>query len=420
VLLLHFLLKLQKELNLQLVAVHINHGLRGEESDGDEEFCRITCQQLQIELVTFEVNVRSRMNEKGLSLEMAARDIRYQEFERIRDEKGFSKIVTGHNIDDNAETVLLNLIKGKGPEATSGIPVKRGFIIRPLLALAKEEIERWLNDHNIEWVTDSSNSDTVFQRNYIRHRIMPLFRELNPSFSQSIFNYSGMMRTLLEAVPRDFRITTIDENGNILVNPGLAVTLGEHQFHREISIRLIENFNLNLKFQNFNNLNKLVRSQSGRKIDLGGGVTAFRDRMEIVVGHEPKDNFHEMKLVPGTSVVYGKFTITCSEVPLDSFSKNAGKEIAFIDAGKIGSGLSVRGAGQGDTFDPLGGSGKRKISDFFNDIKLGSRNKWIHPVVYDSEKIVWVCGFRPDDRYKITAETKKIYKLEIEKWTELQ
>lgn len=420
VLLLHFLLKLQKELNLQLLALHVNHGLREEESKKDEEFCRITCQQLQVELVTLAIDVRSRMKENDISLEMAARDIRYQEFELIRIERGFSKIVTGHNIDDNAETVLLNLIKGKGPEATAGIPVKRGFIIRPLLELSKAEIEGWLCDHHIEWVTDSSNSDTVFQRNFIRHRIMPLFRDLNPSFPRSIFNYSGMMRTLLGAVPKDFKITRTDESGNILINPELAFTLGEHQFHREISIRLIENFNLNLKFKNFKNLNNLLRSQSGRKINLGEGVIAFRDRREIVVGHEHTNKINEMRLVPGISIVYGEFTISCGEVPLDHFSKNAGKEIAFIDAGKIESGLSVRGAGQGDTFKPLGGSGKKKISDFYNDIKLESRTKWLHPVVYDSEKIVWVCGFRPDERYKITAETKKIYKLEIEKWIELQ
>jgi len=420
ILLLHLLLKLQKELDLCLLPVHINHGLRGAESERDASFCKMTCEQLRLELITVAVDIRSRMKEQKLSLEMAAREIRYRELEKIRSEKGFTKIVTGHNIDDNAETILLNLIKGKGPEAIAGIPLKRGAIIRPLLPLAKAEIENWLRKHKIEWVTDSSNNDTVFQRNLIRHRLVPVIRELNPSFAGSMFNHSIMMRTLLEGVQRDFRITKTDESGNILIDRNLAFELGEHQLHHELSIRLIENFSLNLKFKNFQNLNKLISSQAGRKIDLGGGLTAFRTRDEIVIGYEIPGDFGEVALVPGTSIVFGKITISCSEVPLDSFSKNAGNQVAFINAGKVGTGLTVRGAGKGDTFHPLGGPGKRKISDFFNDIKLNSLAKWSHPVVYDSGKVVWVCGFRPDERYKITAETKKIYKLEIEKWTELR
>ncbi len=412
VLLLHFLEKLRPEFNFTLLAVHVHHGLRGAEADRDMDFCTGLCGRLGIEIETKFVDVRSHRSETGASMEMAARELRYAVLKDTRRDRGFTSIATGHNMDDNAETVLLNLVKGKGPDALAGIPVRRGVVIRPMLALKKEEIEGWLAKHDLSWVEDSSNRDTEIQRNLIRRKVIPLLKEINPALNEAILGNSEMMRSLLGSVPDAHGCTSIDPGGRIVVDTTKARELTDYSLYREISIRLIENFQLNLKFQIFNSLKKLIVAQPGRKTDLGAGVSAFRERDAIVIGllsgavrHGP------VELSPGEVVAFGKYLISCTEA--ENFVKSGDKKVALIDAEKIEGVLAVRVASAGDWFYPLNGKGKRKISDFFNDIKLESSEKWSHPVIFDSENLVWVCGLRPDERYKVTDKSKKIYKLEI-------
>ncbi|RMD48377.1 MAG: tRNA lysidine(34) synthetase TilS, partial [Ignavibacteria bacterium] len=187
VFLLNYLLELSKKNDINFTAFHVNHNLRGEESDKDELFCKELCDDWGVDFVSVSVDVKAYAKSNSLSLEESARELRYSKLEEYAAQHNFNKIVTAHNLGDNTETVLLNLFKGKGISAIAGIPVRRGKIIRPLLGISKDEIVKELTRLNIPFRTDSSNFDNTFQRNYVRNNILPLIKEnINPNVEESI------------------------------------------------------------------------------------------------------------------------------------------------------------------------------------------------------------------------------------------
>lgn len=414
VLLLHFLLKLKSRYSLQIIAVHMDHQLRNEESDRDRNFCVELCESLGVELIVRKLSVHQHSKQQKISTEMAARELRYETLKKMSIERGFDKVATGHNLDDNAETVILNLIKGKGVLATAGIPVKRGNIIRPLLSLSKEDIIAYLRLKNLNFVSDSSNLDSIYQRNLLRHEVFPQLRKINPKMSESIYRFSEMLRSVTSSVVHSNAATTVVDNDTIEIDVSLANKSNDFSLYNELSIRFIELFSLNLKFENFYTLRELFRGQSGKKITLGENLFAQRTREKVLVSRVFDKTEQEVILSLSGQVRFDKYLITCKECTHDSVVRGENKNIEFIDGDSITELLTVRAPLSGEWFYPLNGKGKRKISDFFNDIKLDPFSKWSHPVVYAGEKIVWVCGYRLDDRFKIKTKTKRIYKLEIE------
>jgi len=414
VLLLHFLLKLKSRYSLQIIAVHMDHQLRNEESDRDRNFCVELCESLGVELIVRKLSVHQHSKQQKISTEMAARELRYETLKKMSIERGFDKVATGHNLDDNAETVILNLIKGKGVLATAGIPVKRGNIIRPLLSLSKEDIIAYLRQKNLNFVSDSSNLDSIYQRNLLRHEVFPQLRKINPKMSESIYRFSEMLRSVTSSVLQSDTATTVVDNDTIEIDVSLANKSNDFSLYNELSIRFIELFSLNLKFENFYTLRELFRGQSGKKITLGEILFAQRTREKVLVSRVFDKTEQEVILSLDSQVKFDNYFISCTECNHDSVIKGGNKNIEFIDGDSITDHLTVRAPHNGEWFYPLNGNGKRKISDFFNDVKLNTLSKWNHPVVYSGEKIVWVCGYRLDDRFKIKTKTKRIYKLEIE------
>ena len=188
VFLLYFFHKFQKLFKISIAAAHINHSLRGREANEDQEFSRKLCETLGVPFFTKRVYVKSYAKKNGLSIEEAARNLRYASLNKIAKKISADKIATAHNIDDNAETVLFNLARGTGISGMSGIPIKRDNIIRPILILGKTEIINYLKNKNITFQIDSTNLDNSFRRNFIRNQIIPSIREnINPAFSASVF-----------------------------------------------------------------------------------------------------------------------------------------------------------------------------------------------------------------------------------------
>ncbi|MGA7836827.1 MAG: tRNA lysidine(34) synthetase TilS, partial [Ignavibacteriaceae bacterium] len=195
VFLFHFLLKFRKRFQIDLAAAHINHKLRGKNSDADEKFCKDLCEQNDIQFFSTRKDVKKIAAAKKISLEEAGREIRYSEFKRIAVQNNFSKIATAHNCSDNAETVFFNLIKGTGLKGLSGIPIKRENIIRPVLVLTKNEILEYLSKKKLKFRMDESNLESEFERNFIRNEIFPLIKEkLNPAFEEKIFHNSEILK----------------------------------------------------------------------------------------------------------------------------------------------------------------------------------------------------------------------------------
>lgn len=405
--------KLQTQLSLELTAVHINHNLRGEESENDEKFCREFCIGHGIPFFSESVDVKKLSIEKKISIEMAAREARYLVLEKIREKLGYTKIATAHNMDDNAETVILNLIKGKGVEAVSGIPVVRGNIIRPVITFSKSEILGYLKEQKIFYRIDNSNFDNKFQRNFIRNKVSPLLEEINPEFSMSILRFSQMLRELTISANEPSVDPVVIKDGSIEINVDLAKKLNDFLLFKVLSIRIIELFSLNLKFEIFYNIKDLLVNQTGRRIDMGEGVTCFRSRSELIISRAERINLPEMKLTVNSKTVFGKYEISCEKVDEINSLINDNKLVEYIDGDESGHIFSVRAANKGEWFFPVNGKGKRKLSDYFNDLKMEPNLKWEHPILFADNNVVWVCGYRLDNRYKISDKTKTIFKLEI-------
>jgi len=197
VFLLHLLNKYKKKFKIELGAVHINHLLRGTDSERDELFCKIICAELSIPFYLLRTDVKTFAKKSKTSLEVAGRKIRYEFFDKTAKANKYDKIVTAHNADDNAETVLLNLIKGTGIKGIAGIPVRRNNIVRPILSLTKKEILDYLDENKFEYRIDESNLSNDFERNFLRNEVIPLIRKnINPSFSNSVLNTSLNLQRL--------------------------------------------------------------------------------------------------------------------------------------------------------------------------------------------------------------------------------
>ena len=195
VVLLHVLNSLKEELDITLYAAHFNHGIRGEEADRDERFCKALCEKTDVCFFSFQADVPSIAKRYGESVELCGRKMRYDYLQWVCDDKlGTAKIATAHHSDDNAETVLWNLTRGAGLAGLAGIPVKRDNIIRPLLCCTRAEIEAYCAENDLAYVTDSTNLSDDYTRNKLRHRIMPVLRELNPSVGESIGRTSSILR----------------------------------------------------------------------------------------------------------------------------------------------------------------------------------------------------------------------------------
>lgn len=231
--LLHVLLSLKSRYGFKLSAVHVNHGIRGEEADRDERFCAEACRLLGVGFVPVKVDVPSYAAEKNISVELAARELRYDAFERVMDDLGADRAATAHNADDNAETLIYNIVRGTSTSGICSIPYKRGKYIRPLLAVSRREIAEYSSECDIRYVTDSTNSDDAYTRNFIRHNIIPLCLKLNPSFMDAVTRLTDSAKrdeAIMLSSGLDKRreiVALLEDNGIYGVNNDMIQRLSE-------------------------------------------------------------------------------------------------------------------------------------------------------------------------------------------------
>ncbi len=426
VLLLHLLKKFQKKFQLKIAAFHLNHKIRGKDADRDESFCKKLCAALGVEFFTSSEDVPLHAKQKKLSLEEAGRNIRYDYLNKIAFEHGFNKIATAHNCDDNTETILLNVIKGTGLNGLTGIPIKRGNIIRPMLALTKKEILNYLNLNEIKFRTDKTNLQSENDRSYLRNKIIPLIKnKLNPSVDRNLFtsalifkNYQAYIsKKASEAVSKAVR-----SDGEVLIFRIDVLRKIEKEILGEgFKIILETKLSVETDYDEVSKLILLMSKNAGKRVSLSGNYTAIRERDEIRLSKVNKPGrFVSKKINPGETIKIDDKTIYISTAinPPEKYSGN--RFIEYIDADKISIPFILRRWKAGDKFIPLGSIGTKKISDFLNEQKVpvhlkkeqlvfacGGRN------VSDNshEKIIWVVGFRIDDRFKVTTKSRKVFQL---------
>lgn len=418
VFLLVFLNKYRKRFDIELGAFHLNHNLRGKESDEDNKFCKEVTLKDKIPFFQTSKNVKLYAKKGGLSLEEAGREIRYREMKKIAEQNGYTKIATGHTLDDNAETMLLNFIKGSGVNGLSGIVEKRDMIIRPILTLTKNEILDYLHKNKMNYRIDSSNLKNDYQRNYLRNEIIPMIRkQLNPQLDITVFKTSEIMKNvnvfINEEIDKNLKKSASFKDRTLAVNCEKLNELNEHLIGSFFHTAIKKYFNLELEQRNIVDLQRLLDKQTGRKLNLGKELTAVKERNSIIIFNKKLKDFtdKEIKLKIGDKRKIGDNVISISEVNDLRIKYSDSPDKEYVDAGKIKGSLLLRKWKEGERFHPLGMKQSKKVSDFLNEQKIPSHVKKSQLVLTESGSIVWIVGIRIDERYRINKNTARVLEL---------
>jgi len=386
---------------------HCNFGLRSSESQRDEDFVRQLAVQMDkpFHFVCFETKTYAAANH--ISTQMAARELRYHWFEELRITHGYDRIAVAHHQDDAVETILLNLVRGTGIAGLHGILPVRGFLIRPLLFLSRKAIDELILNHNIDFVEDSSNLSNTYARNKIRLDIIPRLRELNPklehTFEQNIRRFTETELVLQQTVSK-LRVDIFEEGPY-----GLSLSLEKVNILHPKRLLLFEllkpyAFIETVVEELLDSLNK----QSGTSFYSGTHRMTI-DRNCLIITAVPPAAIPADHLVhpEDDSVILEASVITVSYTGSLTFDNNPQK--AFVDASKLIFPLVIRHWLDGDKFMPLGMNKYKKLSDFFIDQKIPLPQKELVPILVNGNgEIIWIVGLRQDNRYKVTATTKKV------------
>ncbi|MGE5430627.1 MAG: tRNA lysidine(34) synthetase TilS [Syntrophomonadaceae bacterium] len=421
---LNFFHKYKSKFGIILGAAHVNHSLRGQDSEMDEHFCAELSGKFDVQYFTEKVDVKRLAKLKKVSVEEAARELRYEALESVLRRNDFDKIVTAHNLNDNAETVLLNLIKGTGLRGISGIPVKRGNIIRPLLGLTKPEILRYLELNEIQFRTDITNLSSLYERNFIRNELLPAIRaKLNPSVDQSLFNSSENFRNAQLII--DMHVSTIMNKIVEFSNKSIIIDIAELKNYNPavlgelVKRSMAEYFKKEFSFRDLIKIKSLLSRQPGRKESLTGGLLAIKERNALIIKEKTAPEvFQPIRINAGEEVSFGTRKLKIDIKDGSGFARPGDMKSTpfheFISGDLLEGEFTLRLWKPGDRFIPLGMQGFKKLSDFLTEQKVAVEEKNQQLVLLNRNNIVWVPGYRIDDRYKITKNIKRICELCLE------
>ncbi|MGO9480273.1 MAG: tRNA lysidine(34) synthetase TilS, partial [Candidatus Kryptoniota bacterium] len=407
-------------LGLIIAIAHINHNLRGEESDEDEAFVKKLADNYGIECFVHGVDTRAFMVEHKTSLQVGARDIRYKYFQTVKILKNFTKIATAHNANDNAETVLFNLLRGSGTSGLGGIPVKRGDIIRPLLFAERSEIEQYAKLNSIQFRSDSSNTKDYYTRNLIRRSLLPQIQEkINPSAVNTLNRTAAIFQELSSFINHEVGIlysNVAKSFGDEKLVLDIFKLKNSLLFTQEnIVIKALKDFvHGEVEHSKVHAIMDLLNSETGSSIEIGSEVVVYRDRYNLVFIKEPKEPVDFVaEIIPSKKYEFDEFYLNTEFVERSEVHFSLSPVVEFVDADLAGEALTLRSWHQGDSFIPIGMKGHKKISDFLVDSKIPIYQK-NNVLILDGKKgIIWACGLRIDDRFKITENTKRVLKLEF-------
>lgn len=348
--------------------------------------------------------------EQGVSIEMAARKLRYQWFEQLQRAHNLTSLVTGHHGDDSIETFFLNLLRGTGVKGLSGIKHRNGTVIRPLLGWSRQAIESYCEGKQIAFRNDSSNTDTKFIRNKIRHEIIPLFESVNPSFFHTMLHTMEHLKDAEEmlehAVTMARHEMVVEEQGRLLIP---ISKLMEYPHHKSILFELLRPYGFNSA--TVSDVISHLKNVSGKQF-FSETHRLIKDRYNLLVTEIPHLAVDHFWVEEGETQKPLHFTISSYDRP-ESFQFSRDPHCIHLDADLLEMPLLVRKWQHGDTFQPLGMKGFKKISDFFIDAKFSLADKEDTLLMVSGEDIVWVVGQRMDERYKLTNRTKRIVEIRL-------
>ncbi|MFD2890477.1 tRNA lysidine(34) synthetase TilS [Flavobacterium chuncheonense] len=401
------LVHLCKAMGLNIGIAHCNFQLRGTESDADADFVKQLAEELKIPFFAIAFQTAEYAQQNKLSIQLAARKLRYDWFNEVLKSEGFDYIATAHHLDDQVETFIINFTRGTGLEGLTGIPMLNGNIIRPLLHFSRSEIQEYAQQMSIQWREDSSNSSDKYYRNKIRHHVVPILKELNSNFLSSFKNtleHLEQANQLVDAAFENFSSLHIKEEDGVFMLSVEAIKNTEH--YENYLYHWLNPFG----FTAWQDIYNLIEAQSGKKV-LSPSHTLLKNRANLLLFENDKSNM-EARFYLTESDNSLKFPLNITLCKVDNLSKST-NNIIFVDANKIDFPLCLRKKQEGDYFFPSGMKGKKKVSKYFKDEKLSlldKNNQWL--LTYNNE-IVWVVGRRADQRFLANESTINILKIEV-------
>lgn len=400
------LVYLLHKLKMDISVAHCNFNLRGEESDGDTEFVKSECNNYNIKLFVNYFNTKEYADLNKLSVQVAARQLRYDWFNELLENEGFDYLLTAHHLDDSIETFLINFTRGTGLEGLTGIPQLNGKIVRPFLIFSREEIENFAQENAVHWREDSSNASDKYLRNKLRHNVIPILKELNPGFSdsfqQTLENLQQAQSMVDDASRIVYRKVVQDVNYQKKINLTELMILPNYQAYL---YQWLKPFG----FTAWNDIYDLVTAQSGKQI-FSEQYRLLKDRNELILAE---------KSVSESEIFLVYEDNTNLNVPLKLTVCNKGditvdqNDCIFVDKDTLKFPLVFRKWQEGDYFYPSGMSGKKKLSKYFKDEKfslIDKENTWL---LCSDNQIVWIVGKRADRRFLANETTQTIIKIEL-------
>ncbi len=391
-------------LGYRCIAAHCNFHLRGEESDRDADFVKKWCKSIDIEFVSIDFDTTGYASDKKISIEMAARELRYRWFEIIRSEYQAEAIAVAHHRDDSVETVLMNLVRGTGIKGLTGIAPKNEKIIRPMLCTTRQQIETYLKNRSIPFVIDSTNNEDLYTRNYLRLNVLPMLQKLNPSVTDAIFRTSQNLRE----AEKMYHAAT--ERAKSIVFDGEKI---------DITALLTEASPISVLFEilaplGFNptvieDVCGALQAESG-KIFVGERFRIIKDRDFLLL--DPIST-----IMGNEDVFYIQSDTREMEVPIHLIFSQEKKSVPikknrlwlYADMDKLAFPLVLRRWQQGDWFIPFGMKERKKLSDYFSDQKFSLKDKENAWILVSDKEIVWIVGERSDNRIRVTDKTENVF-----------
>lgn len=397
----HMLYTLKDELGIKIYTAHMNHCIRGVDADRDEKFAVEFSNSLGINCIHEKQDVRGYAEMKGISEETAGRELRYAFFERVLKERGLNKIATAHNKNDNAETILMNFMRGSGTRGLCGIPYKRGNIVRPILSISREEIEGYCKENSLKYVTDNTNNETVYTRNKIRLDLIPkIQKEFNSGFINTVTKNSVLISEELDYIEHeaDKICEKIKDN---------AIALDElmknhNAIARRVIMRMIKLSGIgDISAEYIESVLKLAKhGHSGAKISLPSGKTAKIEYGRLIIdGQEENTEPFEYDVPIGESVFIKELGVTVrAEI----------SEGENIFPGNEKSQIVIRSRKEGDIFYPVGMDGSKKLKKYFIDAKIPRNERANTGILTIDGKIAWIMGRQRDRRFIFNGRGIKI------------
>ncbi len=431
--LLHILYSLSKKMNIFLYAAHVNHCLRGEEAIKDEKYAEELCKRLNIPFYCKRVDIKSISKERGVSTELAGRDERYKFFDELKENLSINKIAIAHNANDQAETLIMRIIRGTGLEGLVGIkPIRDSVYIRPILCLTRKEIEQYCNEQNLNPRIDQTNYEEIYSRNKIRLKAIPFIQE---NFNKDIVSTLNRLAYMCN-MDNEFIESKVDEKyQEFCKDEGQCFYICKEGFDEfealvtRIIRRALMNFSgiqYNFEMKHVYDIISLQKGESGKSINLPNGIKAINvyGNVKLEKVKEKIDFKAINQYIFNISEVDEKFVN--KEIKLEQFGYYMNLEIIklekkinfsneqlvkYFDYDKIKEKIIIRSRADGDKIIPLGMRGRKKLKDIFINEKIPKDVRDRTPIVIFDDEIAWVVGVKVSDIFKVTKDTKNILKI---------